>query len=214
MFTRGSLKRSNPYSRADLEKWRIGGEWQAAASGWLEELAHLHGKENFRTRKGSANPDVKEICEEVLPLGIWMKSCGEMSGWEARFTQRGSVADALLRKSESSPMVSLQIVGAFDGAEMAAQMRELNAQGSSSVRVQAKSDISEKQTQLVTDRIRHKAALGYPKGFWLLVAIDDLFVRMSCLPEVIAHAREAGQQTEFAQVHLVGVNGKETIRVH
>jgi hypothetical protein len=203
----------NAYSRAMLEKWRNGKEWHSAASAWLRELANLHGKENFRIRKGTANPDVKEIAEEVLPLGIWMDVYSKMAGWEACFSQRGSRADALLRETASSPRISLQIVGAFDGAELAAQMRELNAEGFSNTRVQSRSEIVEELTGLILDRINRKAAHEYPPDFWLLVAAEDRFTQLSTLPEVIAQAQAAASQTRFAQVHLIGMTGKEAFRL-
>jgi hypothetical protein len=122
--TTSSLVGLASYSRSMLEEWRSGEAWRVLVSKWLKELADLHGKENFRTRKGSAKSDVKDVCEEVFPLSIWMDNYHAIRNWEARFTEPGSRADVLLRASSFSLEVPLQIVGAVDGVESAAQMSD------------------------------------------------------------------------------------------
>lgn len=196
-----------------LEKWRNGAEWRSLASEWVQELARRYGKEKFRTRKGDAKEDVKEVCEEVLPLAIWMSTYTDVLTWSARFSPRGCRADAWLRSPSSSQKIPLQIVGAFDGFELAAQMRELNAQGRTTVVVKSGREIEEKHARQISQSIERKTAMGYASDFWLLVAIDDRFVPLSDLPRVIAQARGAAALSKFAQVHLVGVVSHETRRV-
>lgn len=133
--------------------------------------------------------------------------------WEAKFSPRGSRADAWLRAPSSTLEIPLQIVGAFDGAEFAAQMKELNARGRTTTVVQSGSEFEEKQARLVVSCIAHKSAMQYPSDFWLLVAVDDLVIRLSDLSRLIVRASEAASRSKFAQVHLLGMMGRDTRRI-
>jgi len=204
---------SEKYSRELLEKWRGGAEWRSLASGWLQELVQRYGKEMFRTRKGDAKQDVKEVCEEVLPLAIWMTGYPDVLTWNAKFSPRGCRADAWLRPASSSQPIPLQIVGAFDGLELATQMRDLNDRGRTTTIVKSGKEIEEAHARLIKRSIERKTAKKYASDFWLLVAIDDCFVQLSDLPGAIAQAGDAAGRSGFAQVHLVGMVSRVARRV-
>src|ERR1700704_2652800 len=103
-----------PYSRRDLEVWRSGREWRCLATLWLEQQVQVHGKHNFRRRKGGAR-GAKELGEEVLPLAKLLAAHQDFLDWEARFSPPGDRADAYLRQVGSSSISPLQIVCALDG---------------------------------------------------------------------------------------------------
>ena len=73
----------SPYSRRDLEVWRSGKEWRYLATRWLEQQVQVHGKHNFRRRKGGAR-GVKELGEEVLPLAKLARVAPRGSGFKER----------------------------------------------------------------------------------------------------------------------------------
>jgi hypothetical protein len=108
--TIGHLRNSERYSRGALEKWRKGADWQTLASKWLEELVQTHGKEKFRTRKGSAKEHVKELCEEVLPLAVWMANDPHALAWEAKFSPRGILVAGLAEPGQALEPVHLWIL--------------------------------------------------------------------------------------------------------
>lgn len=132
---------------------------------------------------------------------------------EAKFSPIGRLADAWLRAPASPLEIPLQIVCAFDGVEFAAQMKELNARGRTRTVVQSASEFEQKQARLVVSRIAKKSAMQYPSNFWLLVAVDDLVIRLGNLSGLIAQASEAASRSTFDQVHMVGLVGHDARRI-
>jgi len=109
--------------------------------------------------------------------------------------------------------VPLQIVSAFDGIEFAAQMKELNERGRTSTIAGSASEIEQRQADLVVQSILRKAAKQYPSNFWLLVAVEDMFVPLSRLGRLAQQARRAAGQTNFERVYLVGMLSGDTCQI-
>jgi hypothetical protein len=171
----------------------------------------VHGKELFRLRKGTAKEDVKEICEEVLPLANLLTS-SEFVSWQGKLSKRGNQADAWLRDDPNGPEIPVQIVGAFDGAEFAAEMRELNARGFTTGKARSKGEIEDIQASHVVCSSAKKNAKGYPATYWLLVGVEERFMRLSDMERLIKRAAVAASDTTFERVYLVGLDTEGTAR--
>lgn len=176
---------------------------------WLGELAVKHGKEQFRVRKGAIGPNVKVLCEEVLPLANLL-AASDLYDWTARLSAPGDMPDAWARSAANPAQKPIQIVCAFDGAKFAEQMRHLNDLGFTRVEAASGAEIEDMHAALVELAIEKKKAKRYPADYWLVVAIDDVVIQVQDMPGLQRRAAEAAACSGFERVYLVGMTERST----
>ncbi len=199
-----------PFARDELRKWHTGAEWKLRTTAWLNELACKYGKENFRLRKGPGGPDIKVVCEELLPMANLLRDAPDLREWQGSLAAPGAKADAWLRASPEHPPQPVQIVGAFNGAEFAEQMKMLNADGRTPTQATSAVEIEGEHNAYVVKAIEKKKAKGYPPDYWLLVAIDDIFLPVEKLELLTAQAVAAATSAQFQRVYIAGMNSSSS----
>ena len=130
----------------------------------------------------------------------------DLREWQGSLAPPGAKADAWLRASPQHLPQPVQIVGAFNGAEFAKQMKELNAHGRTDTQVTSAIEIEGVQNEYVVKAIEKKKAKGYPSDYWLLVAIDDIYRPVEELELLTAEAVAAATGAQFQRVYIAGMN--------
>jgi hypothetical protein len=100
--------------------------------------------------------------------------------------------------------------GAFNGAEFAEQMSLLNAHGRTPMQVSSGIEIQDKQNGYVVNAIAKKTAKAYPRDYWLLVAVDDMFLPVQKLGLLTAQAAAAATSAGFQRVYVAGMNSSSS----
>ena len=89
-------------------------------------------------------------------------------------------------------------------------MKKLNAHGRTPTHTTSAVEIEGEQNEYVVKAIEKKKAKGYPPDFWLLVAIDDIFLPVEKLELLSAQAVAAATSAQFQRVYIAGSNSSSS----
>lgn len=199
--------------------------WRAWVRAKLGELRKTDaGREYMRFDKGAVN----RLKEEVLPTLRFAERRFAGDDILATFPASDDLgsADALLRRSDSSANVPIQVTcdwtrkdeqrllilhrdGVVHGS---GPIRKIGGRLETSGRAYSTQQVEDEVSALVARRLAAKAGhAGYTPGTWLLVHINDERWPPEALDTIVARAKSAAAGSQFAATFLVGSSDEKLI---